>query len=195
MTNLALIAILLRLLASCLTAEETSQGSLIAQWDQASLKRGEERYAQTCQICHGTVAEVGQFPDALRFRQGKFKNGAAPHEMFQTIKHGFGQFMPAHPSMSNQEIYDVIHFLRERFVKPHNPSQYVKIDETYLAKASTMKLVAQQNKLPPWLMMDYGPTMSATYNLGAYSVMKGIAVRLDPGHGGVTKGRSWILFD
>lgn len=195
MTNLALIAILLRLVASCLTAEETSQGALIKQWDQASLKRGEERYTQTCQICHGTVAKVGQFPDALRFSQGKFKNGAAPHEMFQTIKHGFGQFMPAHPSMSDQEIYDVIHFLRERFVKPNNPSQYVKIDETYLAKASTMKLVAQQNKLPPWLMMDYGPTMSATYNLGAYSVMKGIAVRLDPGHGGVTKGRSWILFD
>lgn len=195
MKKYRLIPILMGVLTLGLSAGEVSHAALMKGWDQVSFKRGEERYTQTCQICHGTVEQVGQFPDAFRFSQGEFKNGKAPHQMFDTIKNGFGQFMPAHKMMSDREIYDVIHYLREHFVKPHNPSQYLKVDESYLADASKMKLEVQQRKLPPWLMMDYGPTMSATYNLGAYSVMKGIAVRLDAGHGGVTKGKTWMVFD
>lgn len=175
--------------------QETSHGALIKQFDDDSLKRGQELYTRTCQICHGTVEKEGHFPNALRFSQGEFKNGSAPHQLHNSIRNGFGQAMPAHPVLSDTEIYDLVHYLREDFVKPHNKSQYFKVDEAYLTEAASMKLQVQQKRLPPWLMMNYGPTMSATYNLQTYSVTKGIAVRLDSGHGGITKGKRWMVFD
>ena len=46
--------------------------------------------------------------------------------------------------------------------------------------------------------MDYGPTLTATYEVGddgANFAYKGIAVRLDAGPGGVSRGRHWTVFD
>ena len=46
--------------------------------------------------------------------------------------------------------------------------------------------------------MDYGTTLTHTYEVpgkGHNFAYKGIAIRLDPGAGGVTRGRHWMLFD
>ena len=46
--------------------------------------------------------------------------------------------------------------------------------------------------------MDYGPTLMATYEVGddgSNFAYKGIAVRLDAGPGGVSRGRHWSVFD
>ena len=46
--------------------------------------------------------------------------------------------------------------------------------------------------------MDYGPSLTHTYEVpGAVHnfAYKGIAVRLDPGAGGVSRGRHWMMFD
>ena len=35
--------------------------------------------------------------------------------------------------MVPRQKYDVIHYLREAYLKPHNPTQYTKADDAYLA--------------------------------------------------------------
>ena len=46
--------------------------------------------------------------------------------------------------------------------------------------------------------MDYGPSLIDTYEVGSRRpniAYKGIAVRLDAGAGGVSRGRAWTVFD
>ena len=46
--------------------------------------------------------------------------------------------------------------------------------------------------------MDYGPSLINTYEIGRDGTnfaYKGIAVRLDPGPGGISRGSAWMIFD
>ncbi len=55
---------------------------------------------------------------------------------------------------------------------------------------------APQDKLPPYQRMDYGPALFWTYQIAPGNIaQKGIAIRLDDGPGGVSKGRAWMVYD
>jgi hypothetical protein len=90
----------------------------------------------------------------------------------------------------------VIHYIRETFLKPHNPSQYAKIDDSYLAaltKGTTRG--PKPSNIEPWALMDYGPSLLTTLEVGDQGnfAYKGIAaMRLDNGPGGVSRGRHWM---
>ena len=73
-------------------------------------------------------------PTSLRFVEGAFKNGADPYRMYQTLTHGYGLMNPQSWAVPRQK-YDVIHYVREALVKPHNPRQYVEVDADYLTRA------------------------------------------------------------
>ena len=49
---------------------------------------------RVCANCHGTKEQPGSMPTSLRFAEGKFKNGADPFRMYQTLTHGFGMMTP-----------------------------------------------------------------------------------------------------
>ena len=50
--------------------------------------------------------------------------------------------------------------------------------------------------LPPYQRMEFGPALFWTLQVERGNIAyKGIAVRLDPGPGGVSKGRAWITYD
>ena len=57
---------------------------------------------------------------------------------------------------------------------------------------------AEPVEIQPWVTMDYGPSLMATYEIsngdGSNIVNKGIAIRLDSGPGGVSRGRTWALY-
>lgn len=54
--------------------------------------------------------------------------------------------------------------------------------------------VGQSNK--PWIAMDYGPYFTASLEVETANIAnKGIAIRLDRGVGGVSKGNEFVLFD
>lgn len=171
---------------------------LIKGWDADSLKRGEEIYRRVCMNCHGTKDQPGSLPTSLRFAAGRFKNGHDPYVMYQSITRGFG-LMAAQTWMVPRQKYDVIHYIRETYLRPHNPSQYSAITDEYLARLPQGDTQGPEPlKIEPWSAMDYGPTLSHTYEVpGAASnfAYKGIAIRLDPGPGGVARGRYWSLFD
>ena len=166
--------------------------------DEEALERGEKIFSLHCASCHGTVTKEGSMPTSLRFAEGKFKNGADPHSMYKTLTHGYGM-MNAQRWMVPQQKYDVIQFIRHEFLKQHNESQYVEVDDRYLAG-----LPAGDTRGPeplddePWLQMDYGPSLINTIEVGddgSNIAQKGIVVRLDEGPGGVASGRHWLMYE
>ena len=171
---------------------------LIRDWNDGSLKRGEAIYQRVCANCHGTLDRVGSLPTSLRFGEGAFKNGSDPLAMYQTLTRGFGQ-MTAQTWMVPSQKYDVIHYIRETYLKDRNPSQYSRVDAGYLAKLPQGDTRGPApSRIEPWSAMDYGPWLTHTYEVpgkGHNFAYKGIAIRLDPGAGGVARGKHWMLFD
>ncbi len=171
---------------------------MIAGLNQKSFQRGETLYQRQCINCHGTHTEPGSLPTSLKFAQDPFKNGSDPYALYQTLTRGYGMMTPQTWMVPEQK-YDVIHYIREAFLKTHNPSQYVRVDQTYLGrlpKGDTRGPKPTYSE--PWVTMNYGPSLTYTYEIGNSETnfaYKGIAVRLDAGPGGVARGKAWMLFD
>ena len=172
--------------------------SMITSRDNAAFKRGQEIYNRLCINCHGDHTKPGSLPTSLRFASGKFRNGSDPFSMYQTITRGFGMMVPQ-TWMVPQQKYDVIHYIREAYLKDDNPTQYARVDDSYLRSlpAGTERGPAPR-KNEPWLVMDYGPSLTHSYEVGRDAsnfAQKGVAVRLDSGPGGVSRGQNWMVFD
>ncbi len=177
---------------------DIDHASLLRDLNDKAFQRGEAIYSRLCVNCHGTKDQPGSLPTSLKFAQGKFKNGHDPYRMYHTLTHGFGLMAPQ-TWMVPQQKYDVIHYVRETYLKPHNPSQYATIDAEYLAslpKGSSRG--PSPSNVEPWSSMNYGPFLTATYEVGSDGsnfAQKGVAVRLDSGPGGVSRGAHWQVFD
>jgi len=104
---------------------------LIKTWDKKSFSRGEAIYDRVCANCHGTMTRAGSLPTSPKFAAHVFKNGADPYSLYRTLTHGYGQMAPQ-TWMAPRQKYDVIHYLRETYLKPHNPLQFPNIDAAYL---------------------------------------------------------------
>lgn len=173
-------------------------GGLIGTWNADALERGAAIYQRVCANCHGTRDKVGSLPTSLRFAEGKFKNGSDPLSMYRTLTHGFGLMAPQTWMVPSQK-YDVIHYIRETYLRPYNPTQFVKLDPAYLARLPPGDTRGPEpSKIVPWSAMNYGPSLAHTFEVPGLEhnlAYKGIAVRLDPGAGGVSRGRHWMLFD
>ena len=127
------------------------------------------------------------------------KNGSAPRAMYRTLTKGFNQMVPQN-WMTPEQKYQVIHYIREEFLKDANPTQYKKVDEAYLAgiEKETVAGPAPQSRAlnKPYLKMDFGQNMNYTFEVGPDNIAyKAIAVRLDKGGDGITKGKAWLAYD
>ncbi|ADB18904.1 heme-binding protein [Pirellula staleyi DSM 6068] len=178
--------------------QHLDHAALISNWNGDSLKRGEAIYQRVCANCHGTKERPGSLPTSLRFAEGKFKNGSDPLSMYRTLTHGFGLMAPQTWMVPVQK-YDVVHYIRETYLRPHNPSQLVTVDPSYLSRLPKGDTLGPEpSKIVPWSAMDYGPSLTHTFEIPGLAhniAYKGIAIRLDPGAGGVSRGRHWMMFD
>lgn len=144
---------------------DLDHAGMIRAWNTKSRKKGEALYKSLCINCHGTKDEAGSLPNALRFASGKFKNGSDPYSMYKTITHGYKMMLPQRQLVPQQK-YDVIHYIREAYLKPHNTTQYTQADAPYLASLPEGKLRGPQPvKHEPWREMDYGPFLISTYEI------------------------------
>jgi cytochrome c5 len=177
--------------------------ALIRKWDAPSLARGEKLYAAVCITCHGTPEKAGTLPTSRAFWKEPFKNGCDPFSIYKTIGSGTNQ-MPPQLWMTPEQRYDVIHFLRETFLKPLNPTQYFAVTPEYLAtlpKATNGVFqktpeMLEYERGPKYLRMDFGRALFWTYEVDTNNfAYKGIAMRLDKGPGGISRGRAWMVFD
>lgn len=176
--------------------ERSDHAEIVGGWNDATLKQGEALYQALCVVCHGTREQPGSLPTALRFAEGPFKNGADPYSMYLTLTRGFGQMVPQ-PQYTTAQKYAVIHYIREAFLRPHNPSQLKDIDLAVLprglARAEEEKI---DTTLPAYQRMEFGNALFWTLEVDKDNIaQKGIAIRLDEGPGGVTKGRAWMVYD
>ncbi len=171
---------------------------MIARLGRESLERGEAIYNRVCVNCHGTKDRPGTMPTSLRFASGRFKNGTDPYSLYRTLTHGYGQ-MPPQTWMVPVQKYDVIHYVREILLREDNPTQYAVADRPYLDRLPRGTTRGPRpSKIEPWSAMDYGPTLTGTFEVsddGSNIAYKGVAVRLDAGPGGVSRGRHWAVFD
>ena len=187
--------------------------------DKSSLKRGARIFNSNCINCHGTPEMEGSIPLSTKFWEQSFKFGNDPYAMYKTITKGSGS-MPPQITLTPQEKYDVVLYIREKFVRPTNSEQYFKVSSGYLAQlpegASRGPAVKPYH---PWSDMDYGNFFMNTYELADAETgperfhsagpppypdenylknnfaYKGIAVRLDEGSGGISNGKAWMIFD
>ncbi len=184
--------------------------------NRAALTRGGEIYRQACQSCHGDMNTAGSLPAALRFGSGKFQHGGDPHTMYRTLTRGWRLMVPQ-LQLVPQEKYDVIHYIRETYLREHNRSQWFDVTDDYLASLPKGKGRGPAPvKREPWREMDYGNLLIGTFEImsparaavkppagspadfvapDANLAYKAIAVRLDPGEGGVAAGKVWAAFE
>ena len=178
------------------TLERSDHAEIVGGWNAKTLEEGATIYKTLCVVCHGTKEQPGSLPTALRFAEGQFKNGSDPYSMFTTLTKGFGQMVPQ-PQYTTAQKYAVIHYIRETFLRPHNPAQLKDIDLSLLPRG-LVRAEAEKvdTSLPPYKRMDLGPALFWTFEVAPGNIaQKGIAIRLDDGPGGVSKGRAWMVYD
>ena len=170
----------------------------IEDWSLESWERGRDIFASRCVNCHGTIEEAGSLPTSLRFAQGKFKSGSDPYSIYRTLTHGSGMMLPQ-PWMVPQQKYDVILYLREQFLKEHNPTQFTEITQEYLEQLPQGDSRGPQpNLVKLYEVMDYGSSLTTTIEFGddgSNIAQKAIVIQLDDAPGGVANGSAWMVFE
>ena len=179
--------------------ERSDHAEIVAGWNDKSLAEGAEIYKTLCVVCHGTKDAPGSLPTALRFAEGPFKNGADPYSMYVTLTKGFGQMVPQ-PQYTTAQKYAVIQYIRETFLRPHNKTQFTEVNAAYLASLPRGMTRAEAEKedrsLPPYKRMEMSNALFWTLQVAPENIaQKAIAIRLDDGPGGVSKGRAWMIYD
>jgi mono/diheme cytochrome c family protein len=173
---------------------------LIRTWNTAtSWERGDVIYNQLCVTCHGTVESPGSLPTAPRFHLGDLKNGSDPYRMMQTLEKGYGQ-MVAMPQYTTAQKYDVINYIRGKFFHGKNEKQLTPVDDDYLAMLprgmTQQREKGEVKRDPQYLLQDFGNTLFWTLQVEPGNIaQKGIAVRVDSGPGGISKGNAWMLYE
>ncbi|WP_419189114.1 DUF6797 domain-containing protein [Stieleria marina] len=92
---------------------------------------GEKIYHGYCFNCHGNDGNTPSLPTARAFGKDKLKFGADPYKMFMTLTNGSGLMAPM-SHLTPKERYQVVHYIREAFMKDSNP-EYFKTTKKYLA--------------------------------------------------------------
>ncbi len=105
--------------------------ALVAGFDDAAFERGKQLYSGMCAACHGFDGEQVLNPLARAFSKAEFQNGKDPYALFRTLTDGFRN-MPPQTWMTPAQRYDVIHYLREAFLKEQNPGQYFQVTDAWL---------------------------------------------------------------
>jgi putative heme-binding domain-containing protein len=183
--------------------KEIDHAGLIGDWSdpeksRASFERGEKLFNRVCANCHGTLEQPGSLPTAPQFAEGAFKGGSDPYALYRTLTYGNGMMVPQTWMVPRQK-YDVIHYLRETFLKDRNAAWYKAVTPAYLASlpAGTSH-GPEPSSIEPWRLHDYGPFLAGTFEVkgwGRNIARKGLAIRLDDGPGGVSRGHDWVLYE
>lgn len=198
--------------------QNIDHAAFLKNWTPEFYHKGMQIYRTNCYSCHGNLEQPGSIPNSRQFWKETFRNGSEPYAMYQTLSRGFGR-MPPQMRLTPQEKYEVIHFIREEFIKDNNPEEYFEVTEDYIQSLPTGDTLGPDpTPYQPWAEMDYGDFFIHTYDLsntgaaargisGGRSPLanedfrkvnfsyKGVAMRLDAGDHGVATGKAFALFD
>ncbi len=126
------------------------------QKNRRSLESGRATFDGLCASCHGLDGNTPSLASARAFGTQKLKFGSDPHSMFLTLSRGNG-LMAATTYLSPKERYEVVHYIRERFMKDTNPD-YQIVTEDYL---SSLPAGTEDGEFKPDGARDYGPALAS----------------------------------
>lgn len=115
---------------------EPDHAALIANMGDDVLDAGASLYAKNCASCHGPKGDTnptGMNPAPRNFAKDAFANpnGGGPYGLYTVLSKGYNG-MPAFPALSPEDRYALVHYVRERLVKPVNADHYLADDAAEL---------------------------------------------------------------
>ena len=102
------LLVLAALLAGCGEEEEDRVASVLALEGDAAA--GETLYGTECAGCHGASGEGGVGP-----AMDSLVPALSPEAFVEVTIYGFGESMPAHEYLTDQEVADIYTWLSENF--------------------------------------------------------------------------------
>ncbi|MFT5734413.1 MAG: glucose/arabinose dehydrogenase/cytochrome c553 [Planctomycetota bacterium] len=139
---------------------DLDHAALIATWGDESFERGKQTYMSACVNCHGADGRRPTNPQARPFATGVLERGSDPLSMYRTIMEGF-RTMPSNRWLAPEQTYDLVHFLRESFLRDENPSQYFDVSTEYLAALPKgRKHGAGAGETDSQVDRDFGPVLA-----------------------------------
>jgi putative heme-binding domain-containing protein len=148
---------------------------ILKKLKQKDFEAGQAIYHGYCVECHGPDGNRPTLATARAFGTQKLKFGADPYKMFMTLTRGNGLMGPT-SHLSPLERYQVVHYIREHFMKPTNP-EYSVIDSRYLA---SLPKGTEDGTFVPTVERDLGPAIASqldnrfrsvlTINLGSATI-------------------------
>ncbi len=133
-----------------------NHANIIRQVEDGKLKRGQQIYEASCIQCHGADGNMPSLATARAFGKQKLKFGADPYSMFKTLSQGNG-LMAAASALSPHERYEVVAYIRNRFMKGSNPD-YQAITDEYL---HSLPKGSEMGEFEPAPDREYGPALAS----------------------------------
>lgn len=149
--------------------------ALIADRSDEVLEKGGIVWSKNCASCHGAEGNANPTklnPPPRNFWTDAFKNpnGGGAYGLYTVMAKGFNG-MPAFPALSSQDRYAVVHFVRERLVKPNNPDNYQEDSAEIVANIPAAGGAAAGPTEPPHLRPVPAPS---------YALLAGVAQASEP---------------
>jgi len=129
---------------------------ILQSLDEESFTNGEKIYQSLCTNCHGADGIKPPLPAARAFGKGELKFGEDPYSMFQTLTKGNGIMAPQ-TWMTPQERYEVIHYIRGKFMRPMR-DDFEEINDGYLEGLPTVNVVVKESDT---VERDFGPALAS----------------------------------
>lgn len=104
---------------------------ILARLGKRDFEAGEKLFQGDCASCHGVDGDTPSLATARAFGTQELKFGSDPYRMFMTLTQGNGLMAPM-TYLTPFERYQVVHYVREAFMKDRNPD-YFQVDQEYLA--------------------------------------------------------------
>ena len=142
--------------------------SVLGGMKPANFANGQRIYEGLCVNCHGKDGITPSLPLSRAFGKGELKFGTDPYSLYRTLTYGNGNMAPQ-TWMTEQERYDVIHFIRERFMKTMR-TDYRPVNDDYLA-GLPKKISADLNAGRAKMVRDFGPALASQFERTAESAL------------------------
>ncbi|TVP94894.1 MAG: hypothetical protein EA381_19545 [Planctomycetaceae bacterium] len=136
--------------------ENLDHAGIIRGLNRRDFTAGEAIYQGYCYSCHGLDGNTPSLATARAFGTQRLKYGEDPYRMFLTLSRGNGLMAPM-TQLTPKERYQVVHYIREQFVKPG------KLDETPIDTAYLEQLPQGNDSGERVLNVerDYGPALAS----------------------------------
>lgn len=129
---------------------------IIKKLRQRDFDAGKRIYHGYCFNCHGSDGNTPALPTARAFGKDKLKFGNDPYRMFMTLSRGNGLMAPV-VHLTPKERYQVIHYVREAFMKSLN-DDYFTVNNEYL---ESLPKGTDNGTRVDFVDRDFGPALAS----------------------------------